>query len=589
MPKPMMMRKVAPAVEAKGPETPSLSAIYEYGPATELVLPAPAAAADAATAPTPTPATPTPSTRRVAKTCFDIFDAAVAARPSAPIWFSRALPGSPLVPTTHSQAAEQASSLAACLASLGLRRGDRVGIMGSNSPEWMLAMQACNRRALVVVPVYDTLGDEAVRYTLAHSGARVVVASSDKLPALAKAIAGFESKADAPLLSDVIVWGGAAGGGGEAAAQDAEAKTDAAIEALKKSPLGGALKTLEWSAALERGRAASPRALREADPPLPEDVSTIMFTSGTTGQPKGVVFTHAALVAAVAALDGTTAATDGRGFDVGGRYFSFLTVAHVFGRCAEEFCLARGVQIYYARDMRAFNAEIREARPTLVCGVPRILERISQGIDDGLAKATPAQKLAFKAAVAAKRAVQRLAPAAAARMAGKSLPVVDSVVLAPARKALGGSVRAIVSGAAPLPGHVFTQLQSVFGAPVVEAYGLTETAAASFCALPWRADQAGRVGLPCPGVQVRLESVPEMSYEAATDGLEGRALPRGEVLIKSPALFREYYKNDQATREALTKDGFFRTGDIGELDPRSGLKIIDRKKNMFKLSQGECR
>lgn len=584
---PIALREVAPAVAAKGPESPSVSAIYETGPATELLLPAPAAVGAAAGAAAGTP------TLRVATTCYQIFESACAARPNEPIWFSRAASGSPLVPTTHSEAAEQVAALAAALASLGVKKGDRVGILGANAPEWMIAMQACNRRGYVVTPVYDTLGESAVRFTISHGGLRAIVASADKLPALAQAVAGFKGKSEAPTLSDVIVWGS----GGEAQDAAAAAKATAAITSLKSSPLG-ALKTLDWAAALELGRSPSTAALRAADPPTADDVSTLMFTSGTTGQPKGVVFTHAGLVAAVAALDGTTSAPAPRGFAVGDRYFSFLTLAHVFGRCAEEFCLARGVVIYYCRDMRRFNQEVAEARPTLMCGVPRILERVSQGIDDAVGKVPHAQQLAFNVAVAAKRALQRF-PALASRFAGKPLPIIDTVVLAPARKALGGSVRAIVSGAAPLPGHVFSQLQAVFGAPVVEAYGLTETAAASFCAIPWRADQAGRVGLPCPGVQVKLESVPEMNYEAApglvvaggggasSSSSSSSMLPRGEVLIRSPALFREYYGNPEATAAALTPDGFFRTGDIGELDPRSGLKIIDRKKNIFKLSQGE--
>ncbi|CAN1743938.1 Long chain acyl-CoA synthetase 4, partial [Linum perenne] len=159
-------------------------------------------------------------------------------------------------------------------------------------------------------------------------------------------------------------------------------------------------------------------------------------------------------------------------------------------------------------------------------------------------------------------------------------PLSDKFVFSKVKQGLGGNVRLILSGAAPLASHVESYLRVVTCAHVLQGYGLTESCAGSFVSLPNEMSMLGTVGPPVPNVDIRLESVPEMGYDALS------STPRGEICIRGDTLFSGYYKRDDLTEEVLI-DGWFHTGDVGEWQPDGSMKIIDRKKNIFKLSQGE--
>lgn len=218
--------------------------------------------------------------------------------------------------------------------------------------------------------------------------------------------------------------------------------------------------------------------------------------------------------------------------------------------------------------------DVTAFKPTLFIAVPRILERVCDTVEGKLAKGSTAARMAFNLAFASKLFMLRRGLPHWISGAGW-----DQVVFKPIQSALGGRVRFIVSGGAPLAPHV-EDFCNVCMAPVLQGYGLTETCAASFVMLP-DPRLAHTVGPPLTPTEFRLESVPELKYDATADP------PKGEIVIRGPMVFAGYYKDEEKTKTEFDSDGFFHTGDIGMLTPEGCLKIIDRKKNIFKLAQGE--
>ena len=224
--------------------------------------------------------------------------------------------------------------------------------------------------------------------------------------------------------------------------------------------------------------------------------------------------------------------------------------------------------------MKLLMDDLAALKPTLFVAVPRILERVCDAVEDKLAKGPSIARMAFHAAFNYKLFMLRQGISHWASGFG-----VDQLIFKRIRQATGGRVRFIVSGGAPLSAHV-EDFCNVCLAPVLQGYGLTETCAASFIMLP-DPRLAHTVGPPLTPTEFRLESVPELKYDAT------ESPPKGEICIRGPMVFSGYYKDTKKTEEALDKDGWFHTGDIGTLTPQGCLKIIDRKKNIFKLAQGE--
>ncbi|KAK4490795.1 hypothetical protein RD792_001508 [Penstemon davidsonii] len=250
------------------------------------------------------------------------------------------------------------------------------------------------------------------------------------------------------------------------------------------------------------------------------DICTIMYTSGTTGDPKGVMISNNSIVTLIAGVDHLLGSVN-QSLTVNDVYLSYLPLAHIFDRVIEEGFISHGASIGFWRgDVKLLVEDLGELKPTIFFAVPRI------------------------------------------------------------KQGLGGNVRIILSGAAPLASHVEEFLRVVSCSVVLQGYGLTETCAGTFISIPDELNMLGTVGPPVPNVDVCLESVPEMGYDALS------RTPRGEICIRGNVLFSGYYKREDLTKEVLT-DGWFHTGDIGEWQPNGSMKIIDRKKNIFKLSQGE--
>jgi long-chain acyl-CoA synthetase len=448
---------------------------------------------------------------------------------------------------TYSEVNEKVSLIGSAMAAVGLEAHGRVGVYGPNSPEWMMAMQACNRMNLYCIPLYDTLGENAIEYIVKHSEASVLFAHGDKLDMLCKALPDLE-------VHTVIYWGKG---------------KDELIDEVKK--IGPAVYSFDEF--LAHGK-ANPC---DARPPSPEDLCTIMYTSGTTGDPKGVELTHAAVMATVASLS-LFLKTYGGEFDLQEEVFiSYLPLAHIFDRATEELVIYQGGAIGYWRgDIKGLVDDIGALKPTLFAGVPRVFDRIYAGVLEKIEAGSFLKKALFNWGFS-----RKLHALDAGHKFDEAAPFFDKLVFSKVKERLGGRVRLIVSGGAPLARHVEDFLRVCMCCRVVQGYGLTETCAASAICIPDTPSQVGTVGPPQPCISVRLEAVPEMECDPMAKP------PKGELCIKGPSVFTGYYKEDKKTEDVLDADGWFHTGDVAEITPEGAIKIVDRKKSIFKLAQGE--
>ena len=419
------------------------------------------------------------------------------------------------------------------LRSLGLAPGDRVAILSENRPEWVYADLGTLCAGGVVVPVYPTLTAPQVHSLLNDSEARVAVVST---AAQAQKLAGARDRL--PRLEQVVSVDG--------------------------PPLPG---TLGLDELLARGRqalAADPGAVRSrAGEARPDDVATIIYTSGTTGEPKGVMLTHGNLasnVEAAARVFELTAA------DVA---LSFLPLCHVFERMAGYYLmLSRGVTVAFAENVEQVPANMLEVRPTVMCSVPRLYEKMYARIHEKVAADPPLRRRLFAWAVGvgrelARRQRARSQPGPLLRLQGL---VADRLVFSRIRARTGGRLRIFVSGGAPL-GREIAEFFGAVNVLILEGYGLTETSPVITVTRPDDL-RPGTVGKPVHGVEVHIA-------------------PDGEILTRGPHVMKGYFRKPEATAEVLDADGWFHTGDIGVLDEEGNLVITDRKKDIIVTSGGK--
>jgi long-chain acyl-CoA synthetase len=308
-------------------------------------------------------------------------------------------------------------------------------------------------------------------------------------------------------------------------------------------------------------------------PPRGDDIVTINYTSGTTGDPKGVLLTHANCVAAL-----TAARTNGMlsGDDI---HISYLPLAHIYGRMVDQTALAVGASIgYFHGDITTLVEDLKLLRPTGLLSVPRLYNRISASIQAATVEAHGFKGALSRQAVNAKKASMRLPP-------GKSHNshwLYDRIWTPKVRKAVGlQRAHSMISGSAQLDPDVHDFLRAALGIRFLQGFGMTETYALG--TLQMAGDYTlGNIGPPCPSIELCIESVPDYEYT-----VNDKPNPRGELLVRGPVVFKGYYKNPQETQKTMEPDGWFHTGDIVEVDSMGRFKIIDRKKNVLKLAQGE--
>lgn len=302
--------------------------------------------------------------------------------------------------------------------------------------------------------------------------------------------------------------------------------------------------------------------------PTSDDLACIMYTSGTTGMPKGAMLTHGNFISAISAgVKNVSGTVD----DVG---ISYLPLAHIFGRVTDSLILAVGGRVgFFSGDMNTLMDDVQVLKPTVFPSVPRLFNKIY-----GKLVASTIQAPGTTGALARRAVATKIANLEAGK--GFTHAFYDRLIFNKIKQVLGGKVRLMVTGSAPIGKDVMQFLRISFCCDILEGYGATETCATT--AINYVGEnKAGHIGAPFTCNEVMLVDVPEMNY-LSTD-----PYPRGEICVRGPNVFKGYYKDEEKTREAIDDDGWFHTGDIGTLNERGALVIIDRKKNIFKLAQGE--
>ena len=431
---------------------------------------------------------------------------------------------------------DQVRWLATGLHDLGVKRGDRVAILSENRPEWTISDFAILCAGAVSVPVYPTLLGWQIEYILNDAGT-VAVVCSDK-EQLDKVL---EIRSHVPTLGNVIVCDPPAPlPAGVMTFQDA-------IDRGKKWEQGSGGTT--W---FETSRSAA----------KPSDLATLVYTSGTTGNPKGAMLSHGNITSNV------TTVRDNVPFQAGDVALSILPLSHILERMVDYLYLAKGGCIAYAENVTKVADNLQEIKPQFFAAVPRLFEKMRARIMDNVASAPKARQKIFHWAL--KVAEERLPH----RIEGTPMPaglkiksaIADKLVFSKILARLGGNVKYVVSGGAPLS----AELAAFFigaGVEILEGYGLTETSPVIAVNLP-KKRRLGTVGPIIPGVEVKI----------AEDG---------EILSRGPHIMQGYWNNPESTAQAIDPDGWFHTGDIGEIDKDGFLKITDRKKDIIINAYGK--
>ncbi|KAL7481699.1 hypothetical protein ACHAW6_007374 [Cyclotella cf. meneghiniana] len=427
-----------------------------------------------------------------------------------------------------------------------------LGIYMKNCPEWLLAEHAIYCLAGSTVPFYDTLGPDVVRFILEHTGLSCVVCSRREMERLCEA----KKTGTTPNFRAVILVDGVT-------AESDEMAKNAGLEVV----------SLAKVEAVGAQIVGSGEHVHRA--PDPQDVATFCYTSGTTGDPKGALITHQNIMSAVGAFNEIPILpTD--------RHLSYLPLPHIFERVVVAQILTAGASIAFFRgDPLLLIEDIVACRPTMLPAVPRVLNKIHDKIMAGMAAKGGLTEKMFRTALRAKTA--------GLQEGNLRHPLWDRILFNKIKHALGlDCLRLMVSGSAPLSPNVMTFFRCLLGVPVLEGYGQTEGSAAATISHPEDVASVGHVGGPADCVEVVLMDVPEMGYLSTDTSHHGEPCRgRGEICIRGPNVFKGYYKDDEKTKETIDEEGWLHSGDVGLWTMEGQLKIIDRKKNIFKLAQGE--
>lgn len=432
------------------------------------------------------------------------------------------------------QIVERAENIALGLYELGLRKGDRAAILAPNSPEWTLADAGCQFAGVIDVPIYTTLTPDAVRYIVDDSASRVLFVNNKETFDRVQPILQGSGSLDKFVLFDAM----GIDNGNVTSLNELETK---GAELKRQNPdLIDELKT----------------AVRT------DDIATLIYTSGTTGEPKGVMLTHLNLISNV--LD----ASEKYAFSGVDISLSVLPLSHVFERTGMYVYIRYGMRVHYAESIEKVPENLKEVRPTIFIGVPRIFEKVFERARLAASQAGRVNEMIFDWAIDVAKEYAR------ASASGEAVPisltakhsVADKIVYAKLRDFFGGRLRFCITGGAALPDEIFLIFTGA-GISIMQGYGLTETSPVISSNNP-SAVKVGTVGRPIRHVSVRI----------ANDG---------EIEVKGPGVMQGYYHKEDATKRVFTDDGWFRTGDIGHLDDEGFLVITDRKKELFKTSGGK--
>ncbi len=438
-------------------------------------------------------------------------------------------------PITFREYDTQAREIASGLISLGVEKGSAVALLSTNRPEWHIADIGILMTGCVTVPVYVTNSPSQVAHVLGHSGAEIVFVENqlqlDKVE---------ESRKELPNLRKVIVM---------------------------EAGSGSADLLMTFEQLRQRGRdfaKTEPVAVKERTGAIaPEDTATIIYTSGTTGLPKGTILSHGGFAWTLQTLGDVLSFND-----MEERVISYLPLSHVFERLASEWGgIYYGFEVWFAESTDKLRENLKDCKPTFFIGVPRVFEKFASAIQGRYKEHEKADTIA-KALTAATERVEL-------EQAGKAIPLplkvknalFDKLIFSKTREELGMEhCRFAITGSAPVAPEVIKFIHAI-GIDLVEAYGQTETNAPTTVTPAGKA-RIGTVGPPIPGMEMKFDV-------------------DGEILVKGPNVFKGYLNDPAATAEAMTDDGFLRTGDVGVLDEAGYLKITDRKKDIIITAGGK--
>lgn len=454
---------------------------------------------------------------------------------------------------SYNEAYDHARRISSGIKALGVETGEFVVIFAETKAEWMLSAQACFMRNFPVVTIYATLGDEALVHGFNEAESKFIMTDAALLPKLKKLSSQLH------FIKTIVFFGDAK------KSLINEFPEHIKIYSLQQViDLGSKLKNIEVP----------------AESPKPDDIAVVMYTSGSTGVPKGVIISHLNITSALCGM------ISGVPLGPSQRYIAYLPLAHIMELICECACLSFATPIGYssALTLSDQSSKIKKGsegdasilKPTLMCAVPMIMDRMRKAVIDKVNSGPRAAQLFFKFAYDYKlKQIQQ----------GYDTPLLNRVLFNKVRGILGGCLSFMLSGGAPLSKETEEFMNVCFCCPVGQGYGLTETCAGGTLCEAW--DQStGRVGRPVGSAEVKLESWEEGGYT-----VNDKPNPRGEIIIGGTNVSLGYWKQEEKTAESFKVDDngqrWFYTGDIGEVESDGVLKIIDRKKDLIKLAHGE--
>lgn len=455
---------------------------------------------------------------------------------------------------TFQELLDKVDAFAKGLSQLGIKK---VGIYMESRADWMIAVQACFRHNIQVVTVYATLGEDAVAMAIEENELECIITSG---PLAAKNIVGILKI----VKLKTVIW----------------APFETVNKALKIDAEFPNVKFMSYTEIYDLGNKS---ILKAPEPPKPESIAVIMYTSGTSGKPKGVMISHSNMTAACSGIGERLMI--GTRFSPADTYLGYLPLAHILELVAEQTVLFNGARIGYSsaltlsdqssRIKKGSKGDATELKPTVMASVPEILERIRKGVLSNVKKSSPISQWIFNFSYNYKLKQVRK---------GRDTPILNKIVFGKTSMLLGGHMRAMLSGGAPLEEATQRFMEICIKAPCVIGYGLTETCG-GVAINDTLEIRSGRTGGVIDTGLVKLVEWKEGGYSPYSDP------PRGEVWFGGPGVAMGYYKMPEKTAEDFHIDEngtrWFATGDIGQFEDDGSLRIIDRKKDLVKLRHGE--
>ena len=427
-----------------------------------------------------------------------------------------------------------------------------LGIYSRNKKEWLLSYLGAIKDSITIVTIYETLGNLAIEYILSQTQLITVVIEVKAL----KTIYNLASQNKINKLKNLIVI-----------EKEEDEETCLALKNL-------GLNIYTWEEIVEKGKNAGNIVLNKAKP---DDICIINYTSGTTGYPKGVKLTHKNIVVGtdVGELIGLNATNK----DL---YLSFLPYAHIMETLIITYAFNHGVPIgIYNGNAKLLLEDVQILKPTAICAVPKIFQRIYDSIKNKVNSLPLIKRRIFDQAI-------KLKMKDYINTGMYKNILLDFLVFKEVRKSLGGNLRFMLVGSAPIDGYILNYLRCSLSVEIMEGYGQTEDVAGVL--LSNTCDPiTGHLGGPGYWTEVKLIDQKELGYTVKNKDKEGNLRPSGELCVRGPTLFKGYFKDEEKTKESIDKDGWLHSGDIAMIIPEHGnaMKIIDRVKNIFKMQQGE--